>query len=94
MLFGLTNILCGQMAQRLVWSFFVVLFKPQVCLFTHFRQALKHKHTKHCLTVAAVESFDESILHRPPRLDELEEYVMLFSQSASATDTGSGRYLI
>src|SRR5215510_3048274 len=67
------------MAQRLVWSFFVVFFKPQFCLFAHFRQALKDKHIKHRFTVAAIESFDEAILHWSSWLDELEQHIMFFS---------------
>src|ERR1044072_9246678 len=67
------------MAQRLVWSFFVVLFKPQFCLFAYFPQALKDKHIEHRFTVAAIESFDEAVLHRPSRFDELEPHVVLFS---------------
>src|ERR1044071_5417209 len=47
-------------------------------LFT-FRQALKDKHIEHRFTVAAIESFDEAVLHRPAWLDELEPDVMLLS---------------
>jgi hypothetical protein len=60
------------MAQGPVWSFFVVLLKPQFGLFADFIQSLKHKHIEYRFTVAAIESFNETILHRPPWLNELE----------------------
>ena len=66
------------MAQRLMWSFFVVLLHPLLGLLSHFRQALKHKHVEHRFAVAAIESFNETILHRLAWFDELERHAMLF----------------
>jgi len=66
------------MAQRLVWSFFVVLLKPQFGLFADFIQSLKTQTYRVPLHVAAIESFNVTILHRPSWLDELEHHVVLF----------------
>src|SRR5882757_3101042 len=66
-----------------MWSFFVVIGEPHFGLFTYLVQSLKHEHVEHRLAVATIESFNESILHRLPRFDELEHYVVLlgpFSQ--------------
>src|SRR6476620_739121 len=60
-----------------MWSFFVVLLEPQLCLLSDFIQALKHKHIKHRFAIAAIEPFNETILHRLTRFDELEPYAML-----------------
>src|SRR2546430_1530742 len=62
-----------------MWSLFVVLPQPHFGLFTHLVQSLKHEHVEHRLAVAAIESFDETILHRFARFDELERYAMLLS---------------
>ena len=67
------------MAQRLVWSFFVVLLQPLLGLVTHLLKTLKHKHVEHRFTIAAVEPLDEPVLHGPSWFDELEHYVMLLS---------------
>jgi len=40
-------------------------------------QALKHKHVEHRFAVTAIESFNETILHRFARFDELERHAML-----------------
>src|SRR5258706_4246376 len=61
-----------------MWPLFVVLFQPHFGLFTHFVQSLKHEHVEHRLAVAAIEPFNETILHWFARLDELERYAMLF----------------
>src|SRR5258706_14453432 len=61
----------------------VVLLEPHFGLVTYLVQSLKHEHVEHRLAVAAIESFNESILPRLPRFDELEHYVVLlgpFSQ--------------
>src|SRR5713226_8435263 len=66
-----------------MWPLFVVLLEPHFGLFTHLMQSLKHKHVEHRLAVAAIESFNETILHRLARFDELECYAMMlgpFSQ--------------
>src|SRR5215203_2892229 len=64
-------------AQRLVWSFFVVLLEPLLSLFSDFTQALKHKHVEHRFPVAPIEPLDETVLHRLSRFDELEHHAML-----------------
>src|ERR1051326_3151603 len=61
-----------------MWSFFVVFFKPLFGLLPPFPQALKHKHIEHRFTVAAIESFNEAVLHRFAGLDELERHAMIF----------------
>jgi len=43
------------MAQRLIWSFFVVLLHPLLGLLSDFAQLLKHKHVEHRFAVAAIE---------------------------------------
>src|SRR6267142_5638508 len=60
-----------------MWSFFVVLLEPLLGLLSDFIQALKYKHVEHRLTVAAIEPFNETILHRFARFDELERHIML-----------------
>src|SRR5712691_1664325 len=60
-----------------MWSFFVVFRHPLLGLLSNFIQALKHKHVEYRLAVAAIEPFNETILHRLARLDELERYAML-----------------
>ena len=50
------------MAQRLMWSFFVVLLHPLLGLLSDFAQLLKHKHVEHRFAVAAIEPLDEGIL--------------------------------
>lgn len=60
-----------------MWSFFVVLIESFLGLLSNFIQALKHKHVEHRLAVAAIEPFNETILHRLARFDELERYAML-----------------
>src|ERR1700681_1004805 len=61
-----------------MWPLFVVLLEPDFGLFTHLVQTLKHVHVKHRLAVAAIESFNETILHRLARFDELQGHAMLF----------------
>src|SRR5258708_11368483 len=66
-----------------MWPLFVVLLKPHFGLLPHFMQSLKYEHVEHRLAVAAIESFNEAILHRFARFDELERYAMIlgpFSQ--------------
>jgi hypothetical protein len=63
--------------QRVMWSFFVVLLEPLRGLLSNFIQALKHKHIQHRFTVAAIEPFNETILHRLAGFDELQGYAML-----------------
>src|SRR3954451_7366409 len=65
------------MAQRLMWSFFVVLLHPLLGLLSDFAQLLKHKHVEHRFPVAAIEPLDETILHRLAPFDELERHAML-----------------
>src|ERR1041384_5449388 len=65
------------MAQRLMWSFFVVLLYPLLGLLSDFGQLLKYKHVEHRFSVAAIEPLDETILHRLAWLDELEHHTML-----------------
>src|SRR6185503_20955212 len=67
------------MAQRLMWSFFVVLLHPLLGLLSDFAQLLKHKHVEHRFAVAAIEPLDETILHRLAWFDELEQHAMLLS---------------
>src|SRR6185437_11965363 len=62
-----------------MWSFFVVLLQPLLGLITHLLQRLKHKHVEHRFTIAAIEPFDETILHGSSWLDELEQHVVLLS---------------
>jgi hypothetical protein len=57
----------------------IVLLEPLFCLLSHFVQSLKHKHIEHRFTVAAIESFDETVLHGLAGFDELERYAMLLS---------------
>ena len=47
-----------------MWSFFVVPLEPLFRLFTDLVQALNHEHIEQRFPVAAIESFDEAILHR------------------------------
>src|SRR5258706_8907684 len=61
-----------------MWPLFVVLLEPHFGLFTHLVQSLKHEHVGHRLAVAAIESFNETILHRFSCFDELERNTMLF----------------
>src|ERR1044072_4549460 len=65
------------MAQRLMWSFFVVLLHPLLSLLSDFTQLLKHKHVEHRFAVAAIKPLDETILHRLAWFDELEQHAML-----------------
>src|SRR3979411_1495597 len=61
-----------------MWPLLVVLLEPHFGLFTHLIQTLKHVHVEHRLAVAAIESFNETILHRFARFDELKSNAMLF----------------
>src|SRR5436190_1838533 len=61
-----------------MWPLLVVLRKPLFGLLSHFVQTLKHVHVEHRLAIAAIESFNETILHRLARFDELEHHSMLF----------------
>src|SRR5881394_1332334 len=61
-----------------MWPLLVVLLEPHFGLFTHLVQSVKHVHVEHRLTIAAIESFNETILHRLARFDELEHHSMLF----------------
>src|SRR3977135_140418 len=66
-----------------MWPLFVVLLEPHFGLFTHLIQTLKHVHVEHRLAIAAIESFNETILHWFARFDELECHLVLlgpFSQ--------------
>src|ERR1700730_17891669 len=66
-----------------MWPLFVVLLEPHFGLFPHLIQSLKYEHVEHRLAVAAIESFNEAILHRLARVDELERHAMIlgpFSQ--------------
>src|SRR5712691_7559116 len=60
-----------------MWSFFVVFRHPLLGLLSNFIQALKHKHVEYRFAVAAIEPFNETILHWLARFDELERYAML-----------------
>src|SRR5258708_40316351 len=62
-----------------MWPLFVVLLEPKFGLFTHLVQSLKHEHVEHRLAVAAIESFNETILHGFARFDELERHLVLLS---------------
>lgn len=73
-----------------MWSFFVVLLEPLLSLFAHLCQALKHKHVEHRLTVATIESLDESVLHRPPWLDKLELHAVLLRPISECHRKSSG----
>src|ERR1051325_3681848 len=68
------------MAQRLMWSFFVVLLHPLFGLLSDFAQLLKHKHVEHRFAVAAIEPLDETILHRLAWFEELEQHAMCHSK--------------
>src|SRR5438045_5238154 len=61
-----------------MWPLFVVLLEPLFRLFTNFFQALKHEHVEHRFAVAAIESFDEAVLHRLAWFDELQSHSMFF----------------
>src|SRR5205085_10174963 len=67
-----------------MWSLFVVLLEPHFRLFAHLVQSLKHEHVEHRLAVAAIEPFNETILHRFARFDELERHSMLFGPFSQA----------
>src|SRR5260221_12512154 len=60
-----------------MWPLFVILPQPHSGLFTHLIQSLKHEHVEHRLAVAAIEPFNETILHRFARFDELERHLVL-----------------
>src|SRR5215211_2592310 len=60
-----------------MWPLLVVLPEPLLRLLSHFCQTLKDKHVEHCFPVAAVESFDEAVLHRSSWLNELEQHAVL-----------------
>ena len=74
------------MAQRLMWSFFVVLLHPLLGLLSDFGQLLKHKHVEHRFTIAAIEPFNETILHWFAGFDELEQHAVLFGPVLLLTD--------
>src|SRR5258706_5791166 len=61
-----------------MWPLSVVLLEPHFGLSTHFVQSLNHEHVENRLAVAAIESFNEAILHRLARFDELEHHSVLF----------------
>src|SRR5258706_6349788 len=61
-----------------MWPLLVVLPQPHFGLFTHLVQSLKPVHVEHRLAVAAMESYNEAILHRLARFDELEHHSVLF----------------
>src|SRR5258706_9971691 len=60
-----------------MWPLFVVLPQPSFGLFTNFFQALKHEHVEHRFAVAAIESLDETVLHRLAWFDELQSHAVL-----------------
>src|SRR6266403_5176829 len=60
-----------------MWPLFVVLPQPHFGLFTHLVQSLKHEHVEHRLAVAAIKSFNETILHRFAWFDEIERHLVL-----------------
>ena len=61
------------------------------CTFQPLFEALKHKTDRHGFTVAAIESFDESVMYRSAGFNELEGHVLLLEpRSARVTDTSSG----
>jgi hypothetical protein len=62
-----------------MWPLFVVLSQPHFGFFTHLIQSLKHVHVEHRLAVAAIESFNEAILHRLLWFNKLESHTVLFS---------------
>ena len=67
-----------------MWSLIVVFLDPRFGLFPHLVQSLKHIHVEHCLAIAAIESFNEAVLHWFAWFDELECHAMFlgpFSQS-------------
>src|SRR5688500_18606594 len=68
-----------QVAQGVMWSFFVVLHEPLLSLLSDFIQTLKHKHIEHRFAIATIEALDKTILHGPSWSDELERHTMLLS---------------
>src|SRR2546421_3201632 len=60
-----------------MWPLFVVLPQPRFSLLTNFVQALKNEHVEHRFTVAAIEPFDETVLHRLAWFDELQSHAVL-----------------
>jgi hypothetical protein len=60
-----------------VWPFFVVLLEPLFGLLFYFVQSLKHEHVKHRFTVTAIESLNETVLHRFAWFDELQSHAVL-----------------
>ena len=63
-----------------MWSFLVILLEPEFSLLSDFIQALKHKHVEHGFAIAAIEPFDETILHWLAWFDELERHAMLLGR--------------
>ena len=62
-----------------MWPFLVVLLDPIFCLLSHFIKRAEEIDIKHGFAVTAVESFNESILHRLTRANEFEVDTVLFS---------------
>lgn len=56
----------------------VVVGKPSLDLLAHFGEMAEDVHVEHAAPEAAIESFDETVLHRPPWLDEVQRDAFAF----------------
>lgn len=56
----------------------VVVGNPSLCLLAHFGEIAEDVHVEHAAPEAAIESFDETVLHRPAWLDEVQRGAFAF----------------
>jgi hypothetical protein len=66
------------MAKLSVGSMLVVVDQPKLCLLAYFGQVPEDMRVEDAAPEASVEAFDETVLHRPSRLDEVELDAFVF----------------
>lgn len=57
----------------------VVVGQPLFGLFADLAQRAEYVHIQYATPVAAVEAFDKTVLHRTPRLDEIQRDTLALS---------------
>lgn len=65
-----------QPAEAVVRYLGVVIGQPLLRLFAYFSEIAEDVHIQHATSEAAIEAFDETVLHRLYRLDEVQRDVL------------------
>lgn len=74
----------GHVIERLMGPLLVVLGKPGFGVFADLRETFEQVHVEHLGSIGAIEAFDQGVLGRFARLDELEVDTVLLGPVGQA----------